>query len=526
MLSQGFLKSVQAFGDRPALEVGGVAQSYNALFRRSASLAATLSRYQIEGADDPPLTAIFAYRSVTAFSGVLAALLRGHGYVPLNRTFPLERTKTMLQRSGCRAMIVDGESEKQLDYLLEASGESLLVILPESNDVEALAKRFPKHRFIGAAGLVSHEEWKPVEVSQDAVAYVLFTSGSTGVPKGVIVAQRNVRHYVDFICERFKVGPEDRFSQTFDMTFDLSVGDMFVTWERGACLCCPSEKMLLNPGRFIKEARLTFWFSVPSTAVFMKRLGSLKPESYPNLRVSLFCGEALPADVAKAWAEAAPNSIVENIYGPTELTIACTYYRWDSARSLAESEHGIVPIGESFPGMAALVADESLQEVAPGEAGELLMTGPQLSLGYLNDPSTTAKAFVKPPGRNEVYYRTGDRVRRPTDGKPMTYLGRMDNQVKVLGHRVELGEIEAVIREVSGVDGVVALGWPVTSSGAQGIEAFLQADHYDTAALTEKIRSRLPTYMTPRSIRVLPQFPLNANGKFDRKALLEILRTK
>jgi non-ribosomal peptide synthetase component F len=328
---------------------------------------------------------------------------------------------------------------------------------------------------------------------------------------------------VDFVCERFGVKPADRFSQTFDMTFDVSVSDMFVTWERGACLCCPSEKLLLNPGRFILDTGLTFWFSVPSMAVFMKRLGSLKPGSYPNLRVSLFAGEALPVDLTKAWAAAAPNSIVENFYGPTELTVSCTYYRWDAARSPDEVEQGVVPIGQPFPGMVPLVADESLREVAPGEDGELLMTGPQISLGYLNDPAKTAAAFVKPPGREEVYYRTGDRVRRPAHGKPITYLGRIDNQVKILGRRVELGEVEAVVREASGVDGVVALGWPKTPTGVRGVEVFLETESPDHPELNARVARRLPAYMVPRKYHFLPKFPLNANGKYDRLVLLKIL---
>src|SRR5439155_5413193 len=203
---------------------------------------------------------------------------------------------------------------------------------------------------------------------------------------------------------------EDRCSQTFDVTFDLSVHDMFVTWEAGACLCCPTRKELIKPGEFISGSRLTTWFSVPSTGVFMKKLGMLKPDMYPGLRLSLFCGEALPTEVARAWSEAAPNSIIENIYGPTELTIACTAYRWNRDSSPAECELGIVPIGEPFDGTEAIVVDENLQEVSVGMPGELLMTGPQVTLGYWQDPERTSKAFVIPPGRRQIYYRTGDRV--------------------------------------------------------------------------------------------------------------------
>jgi acyl-CoA synthetase (AMP-forming)/AMP-acid ligase II len=244
------------------------------------------------------------------------------------------------------------------------------------------------------------------------------------------------------------------------------------------------------------------------------------------LRVSLFSGEALPVEVAKAWAQAAPNSIVENVYGPTELTITCTYYRWDSERSVAEAERGVVPIGYPFPGMKPLVANESLLEVEPGEDGELLMTGPQLSLGYWQDPAKTAAAFVKPPGQAAIYYRTGDRVRRPIGDGPMQYLGRLDNQIQVMGNRVELGEVEAVVREESGVDGVVAVGWSKTPTGvgvAEGIEVFLQTEEPPPATLRERVSKRLPLYMTPRRFHSIGRFPLNANGKFDRHALLQIL---
>ena len=366
-LCSGFLQSVERFADHPALEVSGQRLTYAQLFQQAASLAATLSA--LDTANDPPLTAVFAYRSMTAFAGVLGALLRGHGYVPLNRTFPPDRTRTMLQRSGCKAVIVDAQSENQLTQVLEGIDHTLAIVLPERDDVRALASRWPNHQFIGGGQLAPSDPWRPVETSPNSIAYLLFTSGSTGVPKGVMVAHRNARSYVDFIANRFSITHEDRFSQTFDMTFDLSVADMFVAWERGACVCCPSEKTLINPGRFINDSRLTIWFSVPSTAVFMKRLGTLKPGLYPRLRASMFCGEALPAEVARAWSEATPHSIVENLYGPTELAIACMFYRWDPARSASEAENGIVPIGEPFPGMVALVADETFRSNTRSTSG-------------------------------------------------------------------------------------------------------------------------------------------------------------
>jgi amino acid adenylation domain-containing protein len=520
LLWAGFLRSTERFPTRGAIDVGGREVTYQQLADRAKRLAATLQTTPANSG--VPLTAVFAYRSETAYAAVLGALMGGHGYVPLNRTFPIDRTRLMLERSMCRSVIVDAGSELQLDSLLRGVTTPLVIICPDRADVSDLAGKLPVHRFIGANALADAEQWYPVKIASDSIAYLLFTSGSTGKPKGVMVSHANVLHYIDYVTKRYGFTSSDRLSQTFDLTFDLSVHDMFVAWESGACVCCPTQKQAIKPGAFINDTRLTVWFSVPSTVVFMRRLGVLKPRMYPRLRLSLFCGEALPVDTARHWALAAPNSIIENIYGPTELTIACTAYRWN-ARSADESEQGVVPIGQPFDNMQALIVDEQLREVQDGTDGELLITGPQLSPGYWQDELKTQQAFVRVVGKNGTYYKTGDRVRRSAPGKPLVYLGRLDNQIKVLGHRVELGEIEAAVRQLSGLQGVVALGWPMTESGAGGIEVFLEGSEFDTKTLATKLAEKLPVYMLPRSILVVDRIPLNANGKYDRNALQLIL---
>ena len=517
LLWTGFLRSCEQFPTRGAIEVAGREVTYQQLGYRAKRLAATLQAAAVPGA--VPLTAVFAYRSETAYAAVLGALMAGHGYVPLNRTFPVVRTRLMLERSMCRSMIVDACSEPQLQELLCGMAIPLVIVCPDRADVTELAAKFPAHRIIGANELADAEQWRPVNVAVDSIAYLLFTSGSTGQPKGVMVSHANVLHYLDYVTKRYRFTSNDRVSQTFDLTFDLSAHDMFVAWEHGACLCCPTQKQLIKPGAFINDARLTVWFSVPSTAVFMRRFGVLKPGMYPGLRLSLFCGEALPVEIVRHWALAAPNSVIENIYGPTELTIACTAYRWNNTTSPDECEQGIGPIGQPFDGMRALIVDEQLREVEHGRDGELLMTGPQLGLGYWQDGEKTRQAFVSVAGKNGTYYRTGDGVRRPWPGEALVYLGRLDNQIKVLGHRVELGEVEAAVRQVSGLEGVVALGWPTTESGADGIEVFLETDSFDTDALIGRLKEKLPAYMLPRNVLLLRRFPLNANGKYDRKAL-------
>ncbi len=517
----GFMRSAEMFPDRPAVVAEGKTLTYRELRERACRIAATIQGHQ--NSSIAPLTAVFGYRSPTAFAGVLGSLLAGNGYVPLNRTFPVDRTQVMFARSECNSIVVDAGSTPQLDKLLEESSKALLILLPDLENVEPLKKQWPRHTFAGSNDLAPSRDWKEPGALPDAIAYLLFTSGSTGIPKGVMVAQRNVTAFLDYMVERYEITEKDRLSQMFDMTFDLSVFDMFVSWERGACVCCPSQKALIKPGNFIQDMELTIWFSVPSTAVFMKQLGMLKPGRYPRLRFSLFCGEPLPVASASAWLEAAPNSILENLYGPTELTIACTLYRWDPVKSADEAELGIVPIGYPYPGMGVLVADESLKEVGHGEEGELLMNGPQMSLGYWKDSEKTAAAFVVPPGKDDVYYRTGDRVRRPLGNGPLTHLGRIDFQVKILGHRVELGEIEAVVRQACGLDGVLAVGWPATPSGYGGVEVFVEGEAKDLDGLRSRVASELPDYMVPRRFHFMGRLPRNVNNKFDRKAVVKLL---
>ncbi len=501
-LLSGFLRHAEEAPERPALEVAAERLSYGELAARAARIGTAIDT--AEAADGPALTAVYGSRSAGVYAGILGALWAGNGYVPLNPSFPVDRCREMLLRSGARTLFVDGEREELVAELLDGISDPPAVIVADAG-LEAIDPVPPK-------------------LGGDAIAYLLFTSGSTGRPKGVGVAQRNVVAFLDAIRERYDFGPEDRFSQTFDLTFDLSVFDMFVAWGSGGCLCCPSPAQLISPARFIRDSELTVWFSVPSLGAMMRKLRMLKPGSYPTLRWSLFCGEPLPGELARTWAAAAPASTVENLYGPTEATIACTVQRVRPELDGEDEVNGIVSIGAPLGTTGTIVVDGSLREVEPGEDGELLLSGPQVTPGYWQDPEKTAAAFVEPPGTEGIHYRTGDRVRRPTRPQdPLVYLGRLDHQIKVMGHRVEIGEIEAALRDVSGIDAAIAVGWPLTESGAGGIVAFLADQEADVQALREELAERLPEYMVPRRIELLTELPLNANGKFDRKAMLAML---
>jgi amino acid adenylation domain-containing protein len=520
-LISGFLRSADRFPNRNALVVNNQVVTYNDLRSEANRIAVAIARFELE---PYPLAAVFAYRSGTAYSGVLGVLISGKGYVPLNPKFPIERTRTMLMLSGCRALVVGKEALHQLPELLKEISHRLTVILPDISDATDLASLHPEHRFVTSRQFSEQSASALPDVHPSAVAYLLFTSGSTGQPKGVPISHLNARSYIEYTCNRYEVTQNDRLSQEFDQTFDLSVHDMFVGWERGACLFCVPENSIMAPAKFIRDNALTMWFSVPSVIGALSRLRLLRPNCFSSLRLSLFCGEPLPATYAQVWQEAAPNSILENLYGPTEATIAISNYRWGTGQPTRPCLNGIVPIGWIFNGQKSCVIDQHRRVVSAGGTGELCLSGSQVTNRYWGNPERTGEQFVRLPEDHEsLWYRTGDLVKKDESGC-LFYLGRMDHQVKIRGHRVELQEIEEIIREVSGAPQVVSVPWPVRNGNAEGVVAFVCGlELSDPGRILAHCRDRLPEYMVPKKIYSLSDAPLNANGKIDRQKLTQIL---
>jgi acyl-coenzyme A synthetase/AMP-(fatty) acid ligase len=252
----------------------------------------------------------------------------------------------------------------------------------------------------------------------------------------------------------------------------------------------------------------------------MQRMKVLAPNSMSSLRYSFFAGEPLPVASASMWKAAAPNSVVDNLFGPTEATVVCIGQRFHGPEN-ATPARGVVAIGTPFPGMEAAIVDASLKFVPDGQNGELLLSGPQLSSGYFGDSELSSKCFPNLAGRR--WYRTGDLAYRDTSGV-FHHLGRIDNQVKVLGLRVELEEIEAHLREVYETDSVAVIAWPVEHGSASGIVAFVCGRiGADDPALKTQIKKRLPSYMVPSTVHHIESIPLNSNGKVNRKELAELL---
>lgn len=500
-LYEWFARSAAQFGDCTALEVDHEQVTYRELRNLAEQLAARLVAAN-EGAA-PRRVGLLAGRSLAGYVGYLAILRTGAAVVPLNPDFPVARNAAVAAGAGVDVIVTDG-----------SSGASDLGLPLLMADPEELSE--PSAEPLTA----------PCPAAPDDVAYILFTSGSTGAPKGVPILHRNVGAYLSHAVRRYEVGPGSRLSQSFDLTFDGSVHDLFVAWGSGGTLVVPRRAQLLAPVTFVNAVRLTHWFSVPSVASFAARLDTLQPDSMPTLRWSLFGGEPLPLALAQAWQAAAPNGTLENVYGPTETTITCTAYELPrTPEDCPRPANGTVPIGTCHPSVEFRVLDENGE---PGTEGELCLRGPQRFPGYLDASNDHGRfgSFDRDgvahrhtagvPLTDQHWYRTGDRVALQ-DGQ-LVHLGRLDHQVSIRGYRIELGEIEAQLREQTGVHDAIVLAVE-GSDGEKELEAAISGNIEGTEPVHAALRDCLPSYMRPRRITVFDTLPLNPNGKIDHHAL-------
>jgi amino acid adenylation domain-containing protein len=498
-----------------ALVVDGDSYSYAELALFAGKVAAWLQAAEPEkmlGARVGVLTS----RTLDTYAGILGACWSGASYVPINSKLPAARLANVLARGKLGALIVDETGVKCLEQL-----ESDLI-------PQRILGPITKGRKKGGNGGLMLQGLnpvpEPVAVSADHCAYVMFTSGTTGLPKGVMVSTGNLWCYLDCLRRLYRLGPEDRVSQFSEVSFDFSVLDLFFAWDAGATLYTVPDSQLMAPARFIQENKLTFWASVPSVISFLDRFKLLKPGAFPSLRASYFCGEPLALASAQAWQQAAPNSVVDNHYGPTEATVACSFDRL-SAEPNVTPERGIVAIGKPYSGMRMAVVDEAGSFLPAGETGELALSGSQVALGYLGEPELTARRFrmlKHPQWGLATWYLTGDLAREDHSGC-FHHLGRVDHQVKVLGHRIELEEVDSHLRNACGCDAAVAVAWPVRQGIAEGLVAFVGGGTLDSSHILENLKQRVPPYMVPQRIIRMASLPLTPNGKIDRRRLAESL---
>lgn len=458
---------------------------------------------------------VLGSRSLAACAGILGAAWSGGTYLPLGLKISEERLVYLLEILELDALVVDARGAAMLTPAALAAAPDLIVTADDAR-MPALPARM---KTIALSDLPDGGPDQPVEVDRDHLAYVEFTSGTTGKPKGVMVPAGAVKHYLEVSQDMFGLTPADRTAETCDITFDLSVHNMFLTWMAGASLHVMTNLQMVSPAAFIRDREITHWLSVPSIVALMRKTNALQPGSLPSLRVSLFCGEPLPVNAVRAWRAAACNSRIVNIYGPTEATVTCLCQDVTD-EDIVTPNRDIIALGRAYPGMKAAIFNENREAVARGTIGEIALSGVQLSHGYLGQPDLTAERFVEING--EHWYLTGDRGMEDADGIFHHY-GRVDNQVKVLGNRVELEEVDAYLRRAAEADQVAAVAWPVSNGSAEGIVAFVSGTNLDVATIRNRLKATLTAYMVPNAVHVLEAMPLSTNGKVDRNALRDQL---
>ncbi|HEX6568573.1 MAG TPA: amino acid adenylation domain-containing protein, partial [Acidimicrobiales bacterium] len=454
--------------------------------------------------------------AVVAMHAVLKA---GAAYVPLDAESPAPRLARIVASADLKLVLaVPGAADRLGDLAghvplpLVASVDDLPIVTTSGRELSAFTR-----------GDWDVDATPPTRrVGDDDPAHLLFTSGSTGDPKGVVITHRNVSTFVDWALGYFGTRPTDRMSGHPPLHFDLSTFDIYGTFAAGAELHLVPASLSLDPRglvRFIREHELTQWFSVPSVLTYVAKFDAVDQDDFPVLERLLWCGEVLPTPVLCHWMRRLPHVRFTNLYGPTEATIASSYY---TLPAVPADETQPVPIGTACAGEELLVLDDELRPVPAGEIGDLYIGGAGLSPGYWRDDDKTRAAFLadpRSPGSGDRIYRTGDLARADDDGL-VHFLGRADSQIKSRGYRIELGEIESALNAVEGVRECAIVG--VDTGGFEGTAicaAYVTGGDLGPPRLKAALATSLPTYMLPARWLALDVLPKNQNGKIDRPEL-------
>jgi amino acid adenylation domain-containing protein len=511
--------------------------TYGEIERYSNRLASVLRARGCERGDRVGVLMPKSALAVASFIGVLKAAC---AYVPLDPHGANVRTAEMLRQCEPRLLLVAGCNPALVEDLASrnALGGTVVAWL---DDGPAPAGTEITRDDVDTAP----EDEAPAPVSPDDLAYILFTSGTTGKPKGVPIRHSSVHAFIEWAVSYFELGPEDRLSGHTALTFDLSTFDIYATFAAGAELHHVPKRALLIPheiAALIEERRLTLWFSVPSQLAYVARFDALKGRDLSSLRHVAWCGDVLTPPTLMHWKERLPGVAFTNLYGPTEATVASSYYRVPDDYTEAE---GSIPIGYACPGETLLVLDESMEPVSDGEIGDIYIGGVGLSPGYWRNPDRTLAAFLPLPavrngnGRDSGYangngtgsgaqhriYKTGDRGRRRPDGA-VVFLGRADFQIKTGGYRVEPAEVEHAISKLQEIAACAVVPVAVGDFSGKAIGcAYVPKNGAPirTGELKKLLAADLPSYMVPTRWLVLSELPTDSRGKIDRPRLQALM---
>ena len=522
LLQHGVSAQAEARPDAVALVFKDTRLTYGALEEASNRLAHLLKDAGCRRGDR---VGLLMPKMPTAIVAMLGALKADTIYVPMDPASPAVRQARVLEVSDCRCILAAGPVGPMLrDALATATLQQRPVIgwldgaiAPEADAAPVFTSR----------DLAACPATAPASSNGDGdVAHILFTSGSTGLPKGVMITHASVVHLIQWARAYFGIAAADRISQHPPLRFDVSTLDVFGTLWAGAELHLVPPELNLLPhklAQFIREARLTQWFSVPSVLNLMANFDVVRQDDFPALRRVLFAGEVLPTPTLIHWMRRLPHVQFTNLYGPTETTIVSSYY---TVPRCPADEREPIPIGSACGGEELMVLDEQLRPVAPGEIGDLYIRGVGVSPGYWRDLEKTRSVFLPwrdGAGTHDRIYKTGDLARRGDDGL-FHYVGRADTQIKSRGYRIELGEIETALHSLPGLreSAVVAIK-------SEGFEGWLICCAYVPASdigvsvqsLRKCLAEVLPAHMLPARWIRYDALPKNDNGKIDRPRLRE-----
>jgi amino acid adenylation domain-containing protein len=500
--------SARAEPTRDAVVLGERSLTYAELDANANRLARLLAAEGVRPGDRVALLIEKSPETVAAIYGILKA---GGTYVPLDEQAPAARLAYIMRDAGVRLVVSSAARARDWVVLREA-GATFDTVVVADGPVDG---QLPDVRVVDWAELAKHDDAPvDVDVSSDDLAYVLYTSGSTGEPKGVMLSHRNCLAFVEWAADLVGVRPEDRVSSHAPFHFDLSTFDLFGAAVGGATVVLVPREQSVFPvelAGFIRDARITIWYSVPSILTLLTLRGGIGSPPPEALRTILFAGEVFPTKYLAQLMDLLPDVSFYNWFGPTETNV-CTWYEVPRPASALPDD---LPIGKAIGGVTAIVADVDGKEVPHGDTGELLIQGPTVMHGYLGKPEQTER--VLDTSGAERLYRTGDLVAYDDEGN-LRFLGRRDAQIKSRGYRIELGEIERAIYSHEGVTECAVVPVPddvVTNR----IKAYVVAHGLTDSELTGFCRSRLPRYMVPDEIEFRDALPKSSTGKIDRRKL-------
>jgi L-proline---[L-prolyl-carrier protein] ligase len=509
--------------DKNAIVCNNESMTYRELEETSNKLAHVLRHYGIERGDR---VGIYLNKSIESVVAIFAILKAGAAYVPLDPGAPVRRVAYIIGNCGMKALVSTHKKLERLNQAMPSSSTVQCHIL-----VDACS---PDHMYgtSHTARMVSWREvlqWNrrcklPDGMIENDLAYILYTSGSTGEPKGVMISHRASLTFVNWAYDCFQVKANDRVSNHAPLHFDLSIFDIFVSVKAGTTVILVPDELSVFPrdlANFIDDRRISIWYSVPSVLIRLVLNGNLERYRLNNLRTILFAGEVFPVKYLRQLRRLVPHAECYNLYGPTETNV-CTFYH---VKEIPPDRVEPFPIGKACANTEVFAVKDRQEIAGPGEVGELYVRGPSLMSGYWGMPEKTKEVMNPHPVHlslwEEKAYRTGDLVKLDQDGNYL-YLGRRDNMIKSRGYRIELGEIETVLYSHPKVEEVAVLAIPDEQIGnmIKAVVVSRNASELTQSELEYFCSQRIPQYMIPSIFEFRTSLPKTSTGKVDRTLLI------